>query len=265
MLGEPGVSAASLEDAMRRFEGRVALITGGASGVGRATSIRLASEGAAVLAVDVNEDGLAETSAEITSDSGRVKTQRCDVSSVTDCAAAVAGCVDAFGRLDVLGNIAGVSWQRHVAEVTEAEWDQMFAINVKGPFFLAQAALPHLLESHGTIINIASNAAIMGMAYTVPYCATKGAVAQLTRALAMEFVKQPVRVNAIAPGGVDTPMTRNFKLPHDIDWDLIKRGISFRDMSKPEQIAALFAFLASDEALNIHGAIISADHGLTTG
>ncbi len=250
---------------MGRFDGKVALLTGAASGVGRATSVRLAAEGAAVFAVDVNREGLAETAAEIAAAGGRARTRHCDVSSVSECVSAAAGCMDAFGRLDVLGNIAGISWQEHVADVTEEGWDRMFGVNVKGPFFMAQAALPHLLESAGNIVNIASNAGIMGMAYTVPYCATKGAVVQLTRALAMELVKTPVRVNAIAPGGVDTPMTRNFRMPADVDWDLIRPGMGFRSMSRPDQIAALFAFLASDEAPNIHGAIISADHGLTTG
>ena len=195
---------------MGRFDGKVALITGAASGMGRAVSIRLAAEGAEVFAVDVNDDGLAETASAIAGSGGRIETQHCDLSSVADCRAAAAGCVDTLGRIDVLGNIAGLSWQDRVAEVTEEGWDRMFDVNVKGMFFLTQAALPHLLEAGGNIVNFASNAGLMGMAYTAPYCATKGAVALMTKALAMELAKTPVRVNAIAPGGVDTPMVRNY-------------------------------------------------------
>ncbi len=250
---------------MARFGNKAALLTGAGSGIGRATTLRLASEGASVLAVDMNADTLADTVSQATAAGATVKAHVCDVSSPEHCHAAVGACVEAFGRIDVLGNIAGVSWQQHVGDVTEADWDKMFAVNVKGPFFLAQAALPHLVEASGAMVNIASNAGIMGMAYTVPYCATKGAVVMLTRSLAMEYIKTPVRINAIAPGGVDTPMTRNFSMPSDADWDLVAPAVGFRSMSSPDQIAALFAFLASDEASNIHGAIISADHGLTTG
>ena len=250
---------------MGRFDGKVALITGAASGMGQAVSIRLASEGAAVFGVDVNEDGLAETASQVEGSAGRMVTQRCDLGSVVDCRAAAASCVNALGRIDVLGNIAGLSWQDRVEDVTEKDWDRMFGVNVKGMFFLTQAALPHLLESNGNIVNIASNAGLQGLAYTVTYCATKGAVVQLTRALAMELSKTPVRVNAIAPGGVDTPMTRKFKQVEDPDPHFIRRMMAFKPMSMPEHIAALFAFVASDECPGVHGAILSVDGGLTTG
>ena len=250
---------------MGRFDGKVALITGAASGMGRAVSVRLAAEGAAVFGVDVNTDGLAETATQIREAGGRVETRHCDVSSVADCAAAASGCMEAFGRIDVLGNIAGLSWQDRVADVTEEDWDRMFGVNAKGVFFLTQAALPHLLESGGNIVNFASNAGLQGMAYTAAYCATKGAVVQMTRALAMELAKTPVRVNAIAPGGVDTPMVRNFKQVADGDRHLVRRMIAFKPMSQPEHIAALFALVASDDCPGIHGAILSVDGGLTTG
>ncbi len=250
---------------MARFDGKTALLTGAASGIGRAVTLRLAAEGAAAFAVDVNAEGLDSVAAEVAAAGGTAEPHVCDVSSAAECAAAVAACVERFGRLDVVGNIAGISWQDHVTDVSEDDWNRMFDVNVKGPFFLVQAALPHLLESAGCVINIASNAGIMGMAYTVAYSATKGAMVQLTRSLAMEVMKTPVRVNAIAPGGVNTPMTQNFRVVDDADWDLMRPAVGFRPMSEPEHIAALFAFLASDEAPNIHGAIISADQGLTAG
>jgi meso-butanediol dehydrogenase/(S,S)-butanediol dehydrogenase/diacetyl reductase len=249
--------------AVNRFEGKTALLTGAASGVGRATSIRLASEGAQIYGLDVNADGMAETRATIEEAGGTMTGRVTDIRSVAECRAAVADCVAAFGGIDVVGNIAGIASQRHVHQVTEEEWDAMNDVNLKGMFFLTQAALPHVLEREGNIVNIASNAGLMGQAYTVPYCATKGAVVNMTRALAMEFVKQPIRINAIAPGGIDTPLVHNFEIQADVDFSLMQPYMGFRDPSTPEQIAALFAHVASDEAGNIHGSIISADGGLT--
>ena len=248
---------------MNRFTDKVAFLTGVASGVGRSTAIRLASEGASVFGVDVDEAGLAETLATVTDAGGSMTTRVVDVADVEQIKAAVAECGAEFGGIDVVGNIAGIAKQHHLADVSEAEWDLMNAINLKGPFFIAQATMPHLIERSGTLINIASNAGLMGQAYTVPYCATKGGIVNLTRALAMEFVKTDVRVNAIAPGGIDTPLVHNFELADDIDFNLMQNHIGYRSPSSPDQIAAFFAFLASDEAANIHGSILSADGGLT--
>jgi NAD(P)-dependent dehydrogenase (short-subunit alcohol dehydrogenase family) len=141
----------------------------------------------------------------------------------------------------------------------------MVAVNLSGVFWCAQAAIPHLLKVDGVLINIASNAGLMGQAYTVPYCATKGAVVNMTRALAMEYAKTGLRVNAIAPGAVQTPLVDNYQLPEEIDFSLMAGYIGLREMSRPEDIAAFFAFLASDEARQVHGAILSVDAGLTAG
>lgn len=245
-----------------RFDGRVALVTGAGSGIGRATTLRLAEEGATVFALDIDDGRLKETAA---LGGERVVTRPTDVTVVAECKAAVAEAVERFGRLDILGNVAGIAANAHVTDVTEADYRRMFGVNVDAYFFLAQAAIPHLLDANGVIVNIASNAGLMGQAFSVVYTMTKGAVVQLTKSLAMEYMKRPLRVVAIAPGGTDTALVRNFSMPEDVDWDLIGRYTSPRGFAKPEDIAALFCFLASDEARNIHGAIVSSDNGLTAG
>ncbi|HZP31372.1 MAG TPA: SDR family oxidoreductase [Acidimicrobiia bacterium] len=249
----------------RRFEGKVALLTGAASGMGRAIAQRLAAEGAHVHGLDVDADGLAETAKLVADAGGQMSTRRTDVSSRDECFAAVGECSAELGRIDVLGNIAGIARAEHFTDVTEAQYRQMMGVNIDGYFFMAQAAIPHLLESGGNIVNIASNAGLMGQAYTVVYCITKGAVVQFTRALAIEYIKTPLRVNALAPSGVETPLATGFQVPPDVDGELMQRIFGFRPMAQPEEIAALFAFVASDEARNIHGAVISSDSGLTAG
>jgi NAD(P)-dependent dehydrogenase (short-subunit alcohol dehydrogenase family) len=248
-----------------RFEGKAALITGAGSGIGRAVTLRLAAESGDVLAHDLNGDALAET-AKLAADAGSTITTRTgDISSRDECIATVGAAVEQFGGLDVLGNVAGIARAEHFPEVEERAYRQMMGVNVDGCFFLAQAAIPHLLERNGNIVNIASNAGLMGQAYTVAYCMTKGAIVQFTRALAMEYAKAPLRVNAIAPGGVDTALSRNFEIPDGLDFELMARYTGFRSMGSADDIAAMFALVASDEGRSIHGAILSVDRGITAG
>jgi len=250
---------------MRRFDGRVALITGAASGIGRATTIRLADEGATVVGFDRDADGLTAVADEIARTGGTMTTVVGDVSCRADCISAVDAAVSTHGRLDVLANVAGVTWAEHVAAVTEEGWNRMMDINVSGSFWCAQAALPHLLEHHGNIVNVASNAGLMGQAYTVAYSTAKGAVVNMTRSLAMEYAKAPIRINAVAPGGVDSPMSRGFAMPADLDHTLMQPYIGFRPMAEPAEVANVIAFVASDEASRMHGAIVPVDGGLTAG
>lgn len=248
---------------MKRFEGKVVLITGAASGIGRAACQRFASEGAAVFGVDVSETGLAETEKLVSSTGGKIRTARFDITSPAQCRAAVDAAVAAFGRLDVLGNVAGVLRFHEVPSVSEEDWNRIIGVNLTGPFFLAQAAIPHLLETAGNIINIASVAGLKGQAYTVPYCASKGGVVNMTRALAMEYVKTPVRINAICPGGTKTNIATGLQFPPTADMELVKRYMGMRGVSEPEELAAFMAFVASDEAKSIHGAILTMDLGMT--
>jgi NAD(P)-dependent dehydrogenase (short-subunit alcohol dehydrogenase family) len=196
---------------------------------------------------------------------GTMEVHAADVTSAAACKGAVAAALDAYGQLDVLGNVAGIGRAEHFVDVSEADYRRMMGVNVDGYVFMSQAAIPHLLHEGGCIVNIASIAGLMGQAYTVVYCMTKGAVVQLTKALAMEYVKTPLRVNAIAPGGIETNLTATFAMPADVDFDLVAPYSGFRGMGRPEDIAVLFSFLASDEAENVHGAILTSDRGVTAG
>lgn len=248
-----------------RFTGKVALLTGAASGIGRATALRLVAEGAQVFVHDISAGGLESLRAEVEAAGGDIAVRAGDISDRDECRSTVADCVAAFGRLDVLGNIAGIARAEHFTDVAEDAYRRMMGVNVDGPFFMAQAGIPHLIETGGNLVNIASNAGLMGCAYTVVYTMTKGAIVQMTRSLAMEYVKTPIRVNAIAPGGINTTLTTSFEIPADVDFSLMAPYTGFRDMGTAEDIAALFAFVASDEAASVHGAILSSDRGLTAG
>ena len=248
-----------------RFDGKVALLTGAASGIGRATALRLAGEGASVFAVDVDSDGLETLAKEITAAGGTVVTRTGSIAERDECFASIEQCVADLGRVDVLGNIAGVSRAAHFPDLSEEHYRRMMAVNADGPFFLCQAAIPHLIEAGGNIVNIASNAGLMGTAYTVAYAMTKGAIVQLTRGLAMEYQKATLRVNAIAPGGIVTGLTNEFHSPDGVDFDLMKPYMGFRPMGEPDDIASLFAFVASDDGRNMHGSILSSDTGITVG
>jgi meso-butanediol dehydrogenase/(S,S)-butanediol dehydrogenase/diacetyl reductase len=243
-----------------RFETKIALITGAGSGMGRAITLRLAQEGATVFGVDIDEGRLEETKRLA---SGRVSVRQADLGDPSACAAAVQGCLEEFGRLDVLGNVAGIYLAGHVTDMSIEQYRRIMGVNLDAYFFLAQAAIPHLLETGGNIVNIASNAGLQGVPYSVAYAMSKGGVIQLTRSLAVEFLKRPLRVNAIAPAGTNTNIAATTQFPSDVDIDLATRMAGLRGMAEPEEIAALFAFLASDEARSITGSVYTLDNGLT--
>jgi len=250
---------------MGRFDDKVVLITGAASGMGRACAELFAADGASVFGIDVNEAGLADIAQQLSGAGGKIQTARVDISTRDACFDAVAQAVSAFGKLDILLNVAGIAQIERMTEITEQDWDRMVSINQKAVFFLSQAAIPQLEETSGNIVNVASNAGLMGQAYTVPYCATKGAVIQITRAMAMEYMKSPIRVNCVCPSGTKSGMTDNMKLPKDPNPKLMMRYMGMRGMSEPSEIAEAIAFLASDAASSVHGSVFTVDNGLTAG
>ncbi|MBP6481216.1 MAG: SDR family oxidoreductase [Pseudomonadales bacterium] len=247
---------------MRRFDGKVVMVTGAGSGIGRATALRFASEGARVSASDVNAEGLAATMGML--DGAGHHSRVVDVSQAQACRDAVAATVADCGRLDVLCNIAGFAGAYHLHEVTDEFWQRMIAVNLSGVFFMCQAAMPHLLQTKGNIVNMASSAAIVGQVYNAAYCASKGGVNMLTKALAVEFASRGVRVNAVCPGGVNTALTQSFRVPENPDLALFSRLSSLvQPMAEPGEIAGAVAYLASDEARFITGDSLTIDGGQT--
>ncbi len=246
---------------MKRFEGKVVLVTGAASGIGKATAIRLADEGADVACVDVSKAGLADTARTIEAQGRRVAAYECDISDEASVVATVRSAVERFGKLDVLCNVAGILRTDHTHELALANWNKILSVNLTGTFLMCRAAIPHLLKTRGNIVNMSSTAALASHPWMAAYAASKGGILSLTRSLSVEYVKQGLRVNAVCPGGIKTPLHEQFNLPNGADVELLKGAIPFVEQAGPEQIAAAVAFVASDDAEYMNGAEIRIDGG----
>jgi NAD(P)-dependent dehydrogenase (short-subunit alcohol dehydrogenase family) len=243
--------------------GKAALVTGAASGLGRATALKLAEAGANVLLVDFNQEGLEETLGLLSNGTGVAYCA--DLSDPDACKTAVEVAITTFGRLDALCNIAGIIKMSNSDTMPREDWDRTIAINLSAPFFLSQAAIPHLLESEGAIVNCASSAAFIGEAYAAAYCASKAGLVNLTKAMAMEYARKPIRINAVAPGGMMTNIASNMTMPQDAEFDLIKRYSGLRGLVEVDDVADLITMLASPAGRSYHGACVSIDAGITAG
>lgn len=241
---------------LERFAGRAALVTGAASGIGEACARRLAAEGARVWCTDVAPSG--EAVADDLSDAGW---SFCDVREPDQVEAAVAAAIDRFGRLDVVVNSAGILLFENAHETTLEQWNRILAVNLTGTFLTSIAALPHLLDGGGSIVNISSSAAVKGAPWASAYAASKGGVLSLTRSLAIEYGRQGLRVNALCPSNVATPIRDEFRFPADVDQSLLQRLLPFHEEGFPADVAAAAAFLASDDGRHVNGAELRVDGG----
>jgi len=251
---------------MENFSGKTVVITGAAAGLGRATALAFAKRGADLVLSDISADPLEGFAASLQDEGHAVVACPLDISTRSACRQLIQAAVDRFGGVDVLCNIAGILSPGRVETYSEDRWDRLMSVNLAAPFWLSQAAIPHLLERHGSIVNVASMAGLKGQAYTVPYTASKAALIQLTRSMAMEFMNKPIRINAVAPGGMLTGMGAGLDdFPADAEPELVKRYMPTRPMPQPDLVADLIIYLASDRAANIHGTCIASDGGATAG
>jgi len=250
-----------------RLQNKVALITGGTSGIGEATAMLFAKEGASVALTGRSEERGQAVRQRIVQDGGKAIFIRTDVRKADDCRRAVEESVGAFGKLDILFNNAGVFYAHTTLDCTEEEWDLQIDINLKGTFLMSKFALPHMIrQGSGVIINNSSGWGIVGGDSAVAYCASKGGVVLLTKAMAIDHGRQGIRVNCVCPGDVDTPMLPEDARLRGMKWQDYLAGCNNRPMGRigtPDEIAKAVLFLASDDSSFMTGAALVVDGGGT--
>lgn len=243
-----------------RLAGRVALITGAGQGIGRAIALRFAQEGAKVVALDVVPDGINALVSEIKAAGGEALAVVCDVTQREQVAAAVGAALDAFGQIDILCNNAGITRDARLVKMTEEQFDQVIAVNLKGVFNMTQAVAPHMIErGYGRIITTSSVVGLYGNFGQTNYVASKAGVIGMTRVWARELGPKGITANAVAPGFIATDMVKT--VPQEV-LDRFVNMTPLRRLGQPEDIANAFLFLASDEAAFVNGAVLSVDGGL---
>ena len=248
-----------------QLEGRVALITGGGSGIGRATALLFAREGAAIAIVDLDESRALAVAQEIEDKGGRAVAVRCDVSQAADCQRAVQETVAALGSLDILFNNAGIIRRASILEISEEEWDRAMAVNVKSIYLLSRYAIPVMEKAGGgAIVNTGSGWGLVGGQNAVSYCASKGAVVNMTRAMALDHAAQKIRVNCVCPGDTDTGMLRSEAKQLGFTTETFLAEAADRPLGrigKPEDIAQAVLYLASEASSFVTGTTLVVDGG----
>jgi NAD(P)-dependent dehydrogenase (short-subunit alcohol dehydrogenase family) len=253
-----------------RFEGKTALVTGGTSGIGEATAVLFADEGAAVAIVGRDEARGHAVEQRIGATGGRATFVRADVQDAAECRRAVDETVDAFGRLDVLFNNAGIYVENDALGCSEEEWDAQVDTSLKGAFLMSKFALPHMIAvGGGSIVNCSSGWGLVGGRKAVAYCAAKGGMVLMTKAMALDHGPQGIRVNAVCPGDTDTPMEREDARTKGWTWDEYVRWAAedrpIARIASPVEVARAVVFLASDESSFITGAALPVDGGGVAG
>lgn len=253
----------------KRFEGRVALITGGTSGIGSATAIRFAQEGASVAITGRNEKRGNEVVAGIVKIGGEALFIKADMCIAADCRRAVDATLERFGKVDVLYNNAGVFHPKTVLECTEEEWDETIDSSLKGAFLMSKYVLPSMIEQKsGSIIHCSSGWGIQGGSGAAAYCAAKGGLVIMAKAMAIEYGRDGIRVNCVCPGDVLTPMLHDDAAKRGMSWDDYAAGAADRPLGRigtADEIANAVLFLASDEASFITGESLVVDGGGVAG
>ena len=246
---------------MGRLEGKVAIITGAGRGIGRATALLFASEGAKVVVADIDPEAAKKVADEIAASKGEALPTKVDVSSPEDAEKMAKAAVDAFGGIDVLVNNAGIIRDKTLLKMSHEEFNRVIEVNLKGVFNCTKAVVPHMLEKgSGVILNASSVVALYGNFGQTNYVASKCAVIGMTKVWARELGPKGIRVNAVAPGFITTNMTES--IPEEVKNAIVSR-IPLGRMGSPEDVAFVYLFLASDEARYINGAVISVDGGMT--
>lgn len=248
---------------MTRFKNKAVIVTGAASGIGRATVIRLLAEGAHILAVDINETLLQELNEEHQND--RLSIQKLNIANVHDIEVFFNNYKINNSKLDALINVAGILRMENSHEENVDDWSKILNVNLTGTFFMCRYALPLLLESKGNIVNVSSTAALGAHAWTAAYSASKGGISAFSKNLAIEYGMQGLNVNCVCPASIETPMTENNRLPEGFDARLLKKIMPIDGVNRtPNEVASVIAFLASEDAIHINGVDLRVDGGLLT-